>query len=425
MRNGDDGFQRFAVIDAELVELAKGIRVLSSLSWPSQVQQRFLEAWRLGRACLPAITYPRPSFADRIARLRELKKDLDRAHPVARFLDDTVQSYITVCRLLENAGSPRMTIYSTELYGRPGDSLAGGKVHNIDAARHFLDIAGQYNKGHQLTEGDYCLPAALIQSEMRERLGEVFTGHEISVLVDPDMVSKAAAGATRIRLRDATCFSEFELEQLLQHEAFVHSLTAINGRSQVNLKSMGLGAPRTTATQEGLATFAELVTGSIDISRLERIALRIVAIDMALNGGDFLDVFRFLLESGQTESESFNSAMRVFRGAPLTGGSAFTKDTVYLHGLMEVHTFFRWCLQHGKLELCRMLFAGRATIGDVIRLEEWFHSGFILPPLYLPLWMTRGNALSAYLAFSVFANRIRINELDEGYTFDSVSEMGI
>lgn len=417
--------EHFTSIDAKLVDLAKEIRILSKLSWPSSVQQRFLDDWRRGAARLPEVTYPRVSLADRIEPLRALKRNLDREHPVGRYLGDSIQSYITVCRLLENAGSPRMTAFSTELYGRPGDSLAGGRVHNIDAARHFLEIAAQYNNENMLSEGDYCLPAARIQAEMSERLGQVFTGHAIKVVVDPDMVSKAAAGATRIRLRDATCFSEFDLEQLLQHEAFVHSLTAINGRSQGYLKSMGLGAPRTTATQEGLATFAELVTGAIDISRLERIALRIIAIDMALDGGDFLEVFRFLVESGQTENESFNSAMRVFRGAPLTGGSAFTKDTVYLHGLMEVHTFFRWCLQHGKLELCRMLFAGRLTIGDVIRLEDWFHSGFISAALYLPPWMGRGNALAAYLAFSVFANHIRIKELHSGYSFDSVSEIGI
>lgn len=312
--------EHFTSIDAKLVDLAKEVRILSKLSWPNSVQQRFLDGWRRGAVRLPEVTYPRVSLADRIEPLRALKRNLDREHPVGRYLGDSIQSYITVCRLLENAGSPRMTAFSTELYGRPGDSLAGGRVHNIDAARHFLEIAAQYNNENMLSEGDYCLPAARIQAEMSERLGQVFTGHAIKVVVDPDMVSKAAAGATRIRLRDATCFSEFDLEQLLQHEAFVHSLTAINGRSQGHLKSMGLGAPRTTATQEGLATFAELVTGAIDISRLERIALRIIAIDMALDGGDFLDVFRFLVESGQTENESFNSAMRVFRGAPLTGG---------------------------------------------------------------------------------------------------------
>ena len=57
-------------------------------------------------------------------------------------------------------------------------------------------------------------------------------------------------------------------------------------------------------------------------------------------------MFKFFLDSGQTDSDSFTSAMRVFRGAPLTGGAAFTKDTVYLHGLLSVHTFFRWALKN-------------------------------------------------------------------------------
>lgn len=415
---------RIASLDAQLVELARGIRVLSALSWPGEVQARFLDDWHRGQPRLPEVHYPKRSMSERTRPLEALAAGLDRQHPVERFLHDTARSYVTVCRLLECAGSASITAPSLELYGRPGDSLAGGAVNNIDAARHFLDIARQYDEGFALVEDDFCLPAAQIQAEMAARLDEVFTDHPVAVVVDPSMASKAAAGASRIRLRDATCFSAFDLEQLLQHEAFVHSLTAINGREQPHLKSTGLGAPRTTGTQEGLATFAELVTGSIDIRRLERIALRIVAIDMALGGGDFIDVFRFLLDAGQTEAESFHTAMRVFRGAPLTGGSAFTKDTVYLHGLMEVHTFFRWCLHHGKLDLCRMLFAGRFTIGDVVRLADGYGE-VILPPRYLPPWMQRGSALAAYLAFSVFANHIRIRELGAGYSFDQIEDMGI
>jgi hypothetical protein len=45
--------------------------------------------------------------------------------------------------------------------------------------------------------------------------------------------------------------------------------------------------------------------------------------------------------------------------------------------------------------------------------------------MYLPPWMGRTNALSGYLAFSVFANRIRIAELHEGYTFDRLSDLGV
>ena len=38
---------------------------------------------------------------------------------------------------------------------------------------------------------------------------------------------------------------------------------------QLLLPSLALSSPRVTATQEGLATFAEQITGSIDIQRLK------------------------------------------------------------------------------------------------------------------------------------------------------------
>jgi hypothetical protein len=133
---------------------------------------------------------------------------------------------------------------------------------------------------------------------MEHRLAEVFTQHKVTVVVDPDLVAKAAAGPTRIRLRQSTCFSEYDLSQLLEHEAFVHSLTSLNGRNQTNLGSLGLNSPRITATQEGLAVFSELVTGSIDIMRMKRISLRILAIDMALRGANFIEVFTLLPGAG-------------------------------------------------------------------------------------------------------------------------------
>src|SRR3546814_7724723 len=88
--------------------------------------------------------------------------------------------------------------------------------------------------------------------------------------------------------------------------------------------------------------FAEQITGNIDIERMKRVSLRIEAIAMALEGAGFIDVFRYFLDAGQSAEESFASAQRVFRGVPLDGGCAFTKDAVYLRGLVGVHTFFRW-----------------------------------------------------------------------------------
>jgi uncharacterized protein (TIGR02421 family) len=181
------------------------------------------------------------------------------------------------------------------------------------------------------------------------------------VQLDPELISKTAAGPTRIRLRTSARFSAYDRAQLFHHEALVHSLTALNGREQAQLPSLALSSPRVTATQEGLATFAEQITGSIDIARMKRISLRIEAIALARGGADFVEVFRYFDAAGQSPAESFSSAQRVFRGVPLTGGCAFTKDTVYLHGLLSVHTFFRWALKNQKLKLCRTLFAVTTT----------------------------------------------------------------
>lgn len=385
----------------------------------------FLAGWRSGNPRLPAIEYAKSDDLDEPAR--ELGRALDSLKslddPLAEFLRNTAESYLVLCDLLMQVGKPDMLKFSRALYGAPGDALSEGSVNNLEAAEYFLKQSAQFAEAAHLQEADYCVPAAVVKSELEARLADVFPGKTVDVVIDPNMASKAAAGATRIRLRSGTCFSDYDIEQLLQHEAFVHSLTALNGQAQPIIRSLGLGAPRTTGPQEGLATFAELVTGSIDIDRMQRIALRVVGIDKALSGANFIDVFEFFLDAGQTENESFSSAMRIFRGAPVTGGAAFTKDLVYLHGLMEVHTFFRWALQHQRLELCRYFFAGRMTIADTCGLAPMFEDGILAGPRYLPTWMTRTNGLAGYLAFSIFANRISIEALDEHHSFERVQDI--
>ena len=100
---------------------------------------------------------------------------------------------------------------------------------------------------------------------------------------------------------------------------------------------------------------------------------------------------------------------------PTTGGYAFTKDTVYVRGLVGVHTFFRWALRTRKLSLCKYLFGGKMTLADVQRFEPLFEAGVLLPPRWMPPWLTRINGLAGMLAFSLFANRIRLDAIaDDG-----------
>ena len=98
----------------------------------------------------------------------------------------------------------------------------------------------------------------------------------------------------------------------------------------------------------------------------------------------------------------------------MTGGAAFTKDGVYLAGLVRVHTFFRWCLRHRKLALTHRLFAGKLALEDVFDLAPAFEDGSIAPPRFLPPWARRANGLAGLLAFSLFANTIRLDRVDLG-----------
>ena len=404
--------QRHADLDARLVAAVRGIRLLQMVSWPQQVQYRFLLDWHAGKVALPVVEYAVTDHTEIRTELWSIIEAADPDDPLGAYIRSTAESWHIATRLLDSLGTPDVTTHSIALFGRPGDPLPGDGPTNLDAARHFISVADELDGELQGHEADYVLSAATVQKELQESLDAFFVHHRVVVEQDPDLIAKAAAGPTRIRLRSGIGFTEYDRHQLLEHEAFVHSLSALNGREQPHFKSLARTSPRVTATQEGLATFAELITGAIDIERMKRISLRIVAIDMAMRGADFVEVFRFFLDAGQTEPDSFASAQRVFRGAPVTGGAAFTKDTVYLHGLLGVHTFFRWCLRHKRLRLTRMLFAGKLTLQDVIALEPMFDAGVIAPPLYVPPWIQRANGLAGMLAFSLFANRIRLDQVD-------------
>jgi len=404
--------ERFTELDRRLVATVKGIKLLGAVSWPAATQVEFLEGWRRGNPLLPRVDYARNDFVRTRSELQDILLVADAAHPVGDYLRRTAQSWLIATELLDAAGTMDITAHSVRLFGRPGDRLPGGTVSNLDAARHFIELADELGKEIGAEDETQRIPAETLCADLQQHISAFFSRDKVTVELDPNLIAKAAAGPTRIRLRSGTSFSEYDRHQLLEHEAFVHSLTALNGRAQPHLKSLALNSPRITATQEGLATFAELMSGAIDIGRMKRISLRILAIDKALAGADFIDVFRFFLDAGQNEADSFTSAMRVFRGAPTTGGAAFTKDAVYLHGLLSVHTFFRWALKNQKLKLCRSLFAGKMTLHDVLALEPYFDSGYIAAPGYIPPWVQRANGLAGTLAFSLFANRIRLDRVE-------------
>lgn len=407
----DSELDRYAHLDARLLAAAKPIRLLAAASWPASVQARFLQDYARNQLRLPVIDYPRFDLSDTRRELDAVANAADPTHPVGDYLRRSAGAYHLAAEIMEALGTRQVGGLSARLYGTPGEALPGSESTNVDAASLFVVLADELDASLIDPDAEAVLPAESVQADLQAAIDRVFDRHRVEVQLDPELVAKAAAGSARVRLRSGSRFSVADVRQLLEHEVLVHTLTAINGREQPHLKSLGQSSPRVTATQEGLATFAEQITGSIDIRRMKRISLRILAIDRALKGADFIEIFRFFRDAGQSRVDSFASSMRVFRGVPLAGGAAFCKDTVYLHGLLSVHTFFRWALKHRRLDLLRWLFAGKLALHDVLALQPFFKSGWIAAPTYLPGWVERSGNLAGLLAFSLFANRIRLDTL--------------
>ena len=145
------------------------------------------------------------------------------------------------------------------------------------------------------------------------------------------------------------------------------------------------------------------------LDRLRRIAIRIEAVDLALAGADYIEVYEHVLGRGQSPFESAQTSMRVFRGGDVRGGVAFTKDVVYLNGLIAVSTFLRAAVREHRLDLIEMLFVGRLTLGDAIALEEARAEGLIDEPRFVPPWARNLPTLTAYLAFGSLVSRIELD----------------
>ena len=397
--------------DRLLAETVKPIKILAALAWPREAEPRFLDGWRAGTPALPDVKLEAQDFSREIEVLESMQDKCDRAHPLDNLIYKTARSYASAARMLGAIGTPDFTSRSIELYGKPDDAYSTQDFTAIDAAAFFLEKTDELLGSYVVPPSVAEIPVEAFAERLQKSIDEFFIEDRVEVIIDPSLPSKAIAGSDRVRLRAGAVYSELDLQQLLEHEAHIHAATMQNGKRQKNISLLSLGSPRTTRTQEGIAVLAELMTLSLDIVRLRRIALRIKAIAMALDGADFIEVFKSFLEAGQSEEESYQSTVRCFRGGDVRGRTVFTKDTVYLKGLVEVYAFLATCIHENRPELAGSLFAGRLTLGDVIELAPYFETGYLDGPFYLPHWARDLRTLASAFACNIFFTRINMTDV--------------
>lgn len=189
------------------------------------------------------------------------------------------------------------------------------------------------------------------------------------------------------------------VEALIQHEIGTHVLTYWNGRAQP-LTLLHSGTPGYEDLQEGLAVLSEWFVDGLTAPRLRILAARVVGIDNMLRGHGFDDTFHLLHDRhGIPERAAFYTTARIYRG----GG--FTKDAVYLRGLVELLDYLR---QGGNLDL---LFIGKLRLDYAPLLNELKERGILRPPPLIPTYFTEDRA----------AGHPKLNRLREGMTvFDLI-----
>jgi len=393
-----------------LYKASRKVRILSHLHWPVSVRYNF---FRSGSEKLPIVSYP-PFDAKPVRHRLSTAMKLMGDTPYDEWFKTKLQDIEAGINLISNCGEKEFFTISSKIYGIPKGKLRDGKTTPLDLANRFSLIMENYKNSPRILNHDL-LSAEELGKIIKKKTRSIFGDESPEVLVVDNISAKATASSKRIKLRKGASFTHKDIDQLFNHEALVHVATSLNGRAQEKIKLLGANYGAITKTQEGLAVFSEFITGCIDIERMNRISDRVTAIQMAVDGASFIDVFRFFKDRTRLKTEAFENARRVFRGGVVSGGAPFTKDIVYLDGMIRVHNFFRAAVNKGKLDALEMLFAGKMNLDDIPIILKMKNEGLVNKPKYLPFWLKDINLLVSYFSFSGFISSMEIGPTDDYY----------
>ena len=400
-----DSQYRTASKACKLLDKAAGsMRVLTSINWDEGQKSRFLKSGNL-----PKPNYPKTDTEKARGYIADARKLIEGDHEIQEWLCRVADTLSTTASMIESRGTKEFFDHSSALYGRPTRLMLDRETKVLDLAQHMDAALDGLDFDRLVVEGtEKHLSDNQFAKALRTRLSRHFETDAPEVQISSSLSAKAAASSKRIRIRQGASFTERDVDQLLQHEALIHTATALNGKAQKDFPILGRSHPGTTEVQEGLAVFAEIVTGAMDPRRFRRLSGRVLAIQMAVEGADFKEVFDFFVDRGVERSQAYENARRVFRGGVIQGGAPFTKDMVYLNGLLRVHNFMRTVVRMGRADLIRVLFLGKMDIEDVPALAQLASNDRLVSPKFMPPWVKDLRFLVSYMAYSAFLNRVKM-----------------
>jgi uncharacterized protein (TIGR02421 family) len=378
--------------------VSKRLKILSALEWDLSAANEFFQK---KESQLPQPIYKIDSHAleEALTALKGLNGKLKGEHPVLKWLQASRESFTMGAQLLKEIGKPEFYQISTQLYGTASSRPFEGQISNAQLATSISERISFCNL-NDIGEASELKSAEEFAAELSLRLQNRKPQMSVKVEISSDIVAKAIAGMNRVRIRRDARFSEIEVTALWNHEIESHCLTAHNGNIQENCNFLASGGPRTTLTQEGLAVFFEMYYHSFSQRRFLTLCDRVHGVEMAEKGANFIDVYRWYKERSVNQLDAFLFTQRIFRGADLNGKYPFTKDVVYLAGLLGVYNFLRIAVKNQNRILVESLVCGRIALEDVPILAWLRTHGFVDPPRFIPDWLKNWESLVSFFSFT-------------------------
>lgn len=409
-------------LSQKIVDAQRPIRILDAIKWDPSIEEevrksKFRELPKVGPEYYQTIPIgfdPQKKGEEIQAIIKEISLSLGESDPIGRLLQTIAQEYFDVTQMLMYRGTPKFWEYSKKLYGSPKD-LIDEKNSILELGRLLYQILNGIDDS---TLGpDY--PEELEAQDVLNMLSARFLGYfqdtPIEVRISDGIVADAAAGGDVVKLRQGSMFSVRDVDILEVHEGWVHIGTTQNGNLQHIAKWLSKGPPRCSATQEGLAVIMEIFSFRSYPKRARHINDRIIGIDKAEDGANFLDLIEFYRTEGYSEADCMANARRVFRGGVVEGGAPFTKDISYSTGFIQNYNFMRAAIRAGRPYLIPYLFTGKLHVDDVPLLYQKHLEGIIDAPKFLPPQFRDLSGIAVWMSFSSFLNMVDLKRVQEHY----------
>jgi uncharacterized protein (TIGR02421 family) len=407
-----------------LIEAQRPIRILDAIKWDDEIERAFFD-----RGCreLPPVArdyyLSRPLPFDPEHKLHELhqierdiRRQLGEFNAPGQIMARMCQEYREVVHLLTHRGTRAFAEISERLYGSASDSFHAGDPNLADLGHMLSDILDNLSHDTIFGREEPTLDARQTVDLLTDRLSTYFQDQAaVRVQMSDGIVADAAAGSDYIKIRGNARFTPRDVRLLEVHEGWVHLGTTLNGLSQPVCTFLGKGPPSSTITQEGLAVITEIFAFASHPGRVRRLTNRIEGVAMAEAGATFLDVYHYFLEEGYDPREGYQHTMRIFRGSLPEGCGPFTKDLCYSKGFVLVYNYIRLAVSRGLVRRVPLLFCGKCNLADIKTLAQLVEEGLVVPPRFLPPQFADLHALSAWMCYANFLNRLSLKRIEEDY----------